>query len=178
MNQLRGFPNADTRLLQTAVDFAQAADVDAGHSLRSIAYPLPGWMGARRPNVAGADAVAIKNEAFELLRGVVEGKKQTVELRIVQQVWRDAQVGPGVHLSTGSDSVRDLVLYRLLRLLERVGTDKLQACGECQRLFIKVTRKEFCSTRCQGRVNMRNWRSRNTAPATKRRAHGKKTRTR
>jgi hypothetical protein len=56
--------------------------------------------------------------------------------------------------------LRDRLLYQILRLLEQLGAEKLQKCPapECGRLFFKVTRKEFCSTRCQSRVYMRGYR--------------------
>jgi CGNR zinc finger len=55
----------------------------------------------------------------------------------------------------------DWVRYRAIRLLEDLGAEKLLICPapECGRLFFKVTRKEFCSTRCQSRIYMRGYRS-------------------
>lgn len=32
-------------------------------------------------------------------------------------------------------------------------------CPECGEIFLKLTRKVYCTTRCQGRVGMRNWRA-------------------
>lgn len=57
-------------------------------------------------------------------------------------------------------SPRDRFLYRVIRLLDELGADKLHMCPtpECGRLFFKVTRKEFCSARCQSRVYMRRYR--------------------
>jgi hypothetical protein len=57
-------------------------------------------------------------------------------------------------------SPRDRFLYRVIRLLEDVGFDKVQVCKrpDCERLFFKVTRKEFCSPRCQSCQYMRDLR--------------------
>ncbi len=61
----------------------------------------------------------------------------------------------------------DLFFYRLVRLLEQVGVERLRVCqapdrsrpgGVCGRLFLKVTRKKYCSTRCQSRTYMREHR--------------------
>jgi hypothetical protein len=53
-------------------------------------------------------------------------------------------------------SVRDVVLFQVVRLLERLGTDKVLACPECGTLFVRQTRKEYCSTRCLSRRYMRD----------------------
>ena len=60
---------------------------------------------------------------------------------------------------------RDWLLYRVMRLLEELGAEKLQVCPapDCGRLFFKVTRKEYCSTRCQSRIYMRRYREENAS---------------
>jgi hypothetical protein len=55
----------------------------------------------------------------------------------------------------------DRLQYETMRLLETVGAEKVLACPECGRLFLKVTKKRFCSTKCQSRVYMRAYRERN-----------------
>lgn len=84
--------------------------------------------------------------------------------------------------------IPDRFLNRVIRLFEEVGLDKLQVCQAlqpgrddaiCGRLFLKVTRKEFCSTRCQSRTYMRGY-SQTASEATRKRGsrHGNTTRTR
>ncbi len=73
--------------------------------------------------------------------------------------------------------------YQVMRLVEEVGVDKLRAChahkprpetGVCGRLFVKVTKKEYCSTKCQSRAWMKTESTRD--PDKKGKRHGKTTR--
>jgi hypothetical protein len=54
-------------------------------------------------------------------------------------------------------SQHDLFLYQVVRVLETGGAEKLRACPDpkCRRIFLKVTKKRFCSPRCQSRMYMR-----------------------
>ena len=59
-----------------------------------------------------------------------------------------------------SDDARDVVIYRLIRLLESsANTRRLQLCPECERIFLKVKRQKYCSTRCASRAYMREYRA-------------------
>jgi hypothetical protein len=60
---------------------------------------------------------------------------------------------------TVGGSELDRMQYQLVRVLEAVGADKIRAC-RCGRLFVKVTKKENCSARCQSRFYMREQRAR------------------
>ena len=64
---------------------------------------------------------------------------------------------------------RDLLLYRVMTLIDALGAGKLDACRsplrteegedvECGRVFVKVGRKQFCSPRCSRRDYMRMYR--------------------
>jgi hypothetical protein len=79
----------------------------------------------------------------------------------------------------------DLFAYQLVRVLETGGAEKLSACPapECGRIFLKVTKKRFCSQRCQSREYMREYRANGFMPLgrtgnRKDTRHGKTTRTR
>jgi len=54
----------------------------------------------------------------------------------------------------------DRVVYRLVRTLEALGLDNVRRCPapECGRLFFKLSRKDYCSARCQSRIYMRGYR--------------------
>jgi hypothetical protein len=56
---------------------------------------------------------------------------------------------------------RDVVMDYVWRLLSVGAVDALKICPapDCDRLFVKVTKKRFCSTRCQSRVYMRAMRA-------------------
>jgi len=89
----------------------------------------------------------------------------------------------GVSLVHRRESIRDDMLYNVIASLMRAGTDRLQVCRapiaggdkECGKLFVKVTRKRFCSQRCQIRAFMRTWPGPKKGKGAR---HGKATRTR
>jgi hypothetical protein len=75
----------------------------------------------------------------------------------------------------------DRFQYQLIRLLQEAGVEKLLTCpahkarpdtGICGRLFLKVTQKNYCSTQCQSRAYMRDYRP----PSRREFKRGKKTR--
>ena len=70
-------------------------------------------------------------------------------------VCADARRGGCPHLVHGSPL--DGFLYQVVRVMETGGAEKLSACAaaDCPRLFLKVTKKIFCSTRCRSRTYMR-----------------------
>jgi hypothetical protein len=78
----------------------------------------------------------------------------------------------------------DRFSYQIVRVLETGGAAKLSACPapECGRIFLKVTKKRFCSQRCQSRIYMRQLRAAERAEreafTQKGVRHGKTTRTR
>ena len=59
-------------------------------------------------------------------------------------------------------AMRDVVVLQMLLLLDRVGLSNVRLCsvGDCQRLFVKTYRREFCSARCQQRDYKRKLRQR------------------
>lgn len=64
-------------------------------------------------------------------------------------------------------SLRDMFLLQLFFLLQgrsvgstnRAGLSKIRRCSECQTLFYRVRRQEYCSHTCRTRVNQRRWRA-------------------
>lgn len=55
-------------------------------------------------------------------------------------------------------SVGDVFYYQIARVLQAAGANRLRTCPaeDCGRLFVKVTKKAYCSTRCQSRIYMRH----------------------
>lgn len=53
----------------------------------------------------------------------------------------------------------DVAWYRILRLFESVGMDRLRRCSapDCRKPFLKLGRREYCSNRCQKRIYMRSY---------------------
>jgi hypothetical protein len=72
--------------------------------------------------------------------------------------------GDHVRISVAGSALHRL-LYKTIRVLQAAGTTRLLACPEpnCQRLFLKVTQKRFCSSRCQWRHDKRTRRAQDRA---------------
>ena len=69
----------------------------------------------------------------------------------------------GRRVTLGAEgSMRDVVVLQMQMLLDRVGLSNVRMCGvgDCQRLFVKTYRREFCSARCQQRDYKRKIRQR------------------
>ena len=144
--------------------------------LRSLLVPLPGWL--QPADLGTAEVPAIREEVRRLLTAAVSGERYRVGLRLVRQLWRDGRISNRPLSSTSSSHARDLVMHRVLGLLEQLGTDRLAICPEpkCGKLFVRITNKAYCSTRCQSRAWMRAERARNGQ--RERRRHVKKARAR
>jgi hypothetical protein len=99
--------------------------------------------------------------------------------------FRDGRLRTRNMPNTDAMSVRDRFLYRVVQLVTTIGAEKVLRCQAprvrsttpCGRLFVKVTRKEFCTPTCAWRAHMRTVRKRESEGRVKRvRKHGKKTR--
>ena len=102
--------------------------------------------------------LALQARARTLLKAFVQGCAAVEgDLVLTFVLTRDeAGVRVWVH-----GSPLDRFLYQVVRVMETGGAEKLSACAaaDCPRLFLKVTKKIFCSTRCQSRTYMRRLRA-------------------
>lgn len=108
----------------------------------------------------------LQRQSLALLRDLAEPSRARFAIAgdLVLSFWAVGGKNEPVRIMVmGSQPAR--YLYKLIRLIEEVGVDKLRACpahaprpatGVCGQLFVKVTKKEFCSTRCQSRTYMRH----------------------
>ena len=135
------------------------------------------WIGGQKPH-----DVSLQAEVRELLNALVQKREPETTVRAI--TFGLKQHGDSI-VVTRAGSQRDLFLYALIRRLEQVGIDKLRVCqardrkqasGVCGRMFLKVTRKEFCSARCQSREYMRSYAREGTTDRKqkRRRVHGKR----
>jgi len=68
----------------------------------------------------------------------------------------------GPHVTLGVEGTRrSVAILQLAFLVERVGLGNLRLCGvwDCQHVFVKTYRREFCSVQCQKRHYMRRLRA-------------------
>ncbi len=128
-----------------------------------------GWRG--EPPVRKAVLLRLHADAKSWFTGIVMSGHARVELRLkFSTAWapsqRPSRQGRARSVPVWivvNGSPRDRFLYRVIRLVNELGVGKLRACpeydkGKCDRFFVKVTRKEFCSARCQSRAYMREHR--------------------
>jgi hypothetical protein len=71
-----------------------------------------------------------------------------------------------LHVSTGGvkwiveGSTRDVLCYQTKTFLDRIGgLERVRLCPapDCGRAYLKIGRREFCSTRCQQRIYQRDY---------------------
>ena len=154
-----------------------------------IKWQRHGWV--RAPALNRALLLELQSQSLKFLTEIVEVGTDEVELTL--KFWAARDLKPRVSQTSRADrdphayeskvgvvvdgAPRDRLLYLIIQLLEELGAEKLRTCAdpECGRLFFKVTRKEFCSTRCQSRVYMRTYRDVDTDKELRR---GKTKRTR
>ena len=175
--------HAPTEALRFAIDFAQVdlAEVDPADVTRSLRRFLliPDHVVAARP-FSSADLKDTQTEAHALLAAIVRTGAAMVRVTLTMALARPAVQSGRIVLTSPRvltlpmGELRDRFLYRLVRLLEDQGVEKVLRCP-CGRLFFKVTRKEYCSTRCQSRLYMRTYReSQKVSKARSRRAGRKR----
>jgi hypothetical protein len=156
--------------------------------LSSITMDRPNrfeWASHRSwPAIPRAEFERLHADARRLLTGLAMSGEGTVNVRLMFSTPRALS---SFRLSTGravylpalwlevNGSPRDLFLYRVIRLLDELGSGKLHTCPEpkCGRLFFKRTRKEYCSTLCQSRAYMRGYREKSITTKRTGRLHGK-----
>ena len=68
--------------------------------------------------------------------------------------------GGRVRLAVARADLRDFIVLQFLLLVREVGIRNVRECSapDCQRLFVKTYRREYCSPQCQKRVYMRSMR--------------------
>lgn len=133
----------------------------------------------------GAEREHVRLELRSFLRAMAAPPEavMTAPIAPILQPLRTA----GQVLLTVSGTPRDVTLYLAASLLQEVGTDRIRTCPapDCGRAFVKIGRREHCSTRCQRRVWSRGYdpfaaraRRPDNPQAKKRTRHGKATRSR
>jgi hypothetical protein len=174
--------------LQFAIAFAQATQAEV---LGATADVLEFAEGSSPEQLDAQALIALHDEVRTLLLDLVNDGYAAYDVHLrgivghIPDSRRRSRHVLRAMMNRDAMSVRDRFIHRLVYLLETVGRDKIHTCkalrpkpddGICGRVFLKVTRKEYCSVQCQSRMNMRNYRQRNTRRKGAR--HGKATRTR
>lgn len=117
-----------------------------------------------RTQLTPPDVINLRAELLQFVRSAVRGGQVS---RPSSPVTTAAQVSFDVQWATRSPAVigangttRDLVVVQFVLLIQEVGLHSVRECSatDCRRLYVKVYRREFCSPRCQKRINTRKQR--------------------
>lgn len=109
------------------------------------------------------DAVRVlRAELLQLLRSTVrQGQIGASSSAIsTERIGFAARLVDGRVSIAAKGDTRTLIILQTVLLLQEVGLANVHKCiaPDCQRLFVKVYRREFCSVQCQKRINTRKQR--------------------
>jgi hypothetical protein len=116
-----------------------------------------------RPPLQPDDALALRAVLLQLLRSTVrqgQFERPSTGIGTYYAITFSARLIDGHVVIAASGHVKDLIVLQMVLLLHEVGLKNVRECTapDCQRLFVKVYRREFCSVQCQKRINTRNQR--------------------
>jgi hypothetical protein len=104
---------------------------------------LRGLVGSREKRGAAITPISV---AVDLTIFVVPRMEGTPERRM------QVPIGP----------TRDVFLWILSHLLDKGPMDAIRQCPECDTIFCRVRKQQYCSKRCVARASMRKWRQTET----------------
>lgn len=169
--------SAALRGLRQTVAFAEGSDSDPsavsdigrGFVTRDASKAL----GALRP----AQVERLRQELRSFLHMRARGGRSappTIHVTLVPLFGLLKQ--PGGRLWGVDGSPRDVLLYQIHTFLDAVGEERLRVCPapDCDRLFVKVGRREYCSVRCQRRVFVSTYDPFHASTPHRKDRHGKK----
>lgn len=189
----------ELQTLSALLFFAQDSRWPALAAITHAAHRLaPGVSQAFR-DMTPEDVAEMKASLLQLFR-VLAGAEEVVSIGPFSPTFRVLRIrGEGakkkrkwtvdtVELQVNG-TPRDVAVYLAASLLEKVGTDRLRACkaADCDRLFIRSGKREYCSARCARRDFLSAYdpyaavprrKDKPTWYGKKGQSHGKKTRTR
>lgn len=118
--------------------------------------------------MADEDVLRVRDELQHLFRSAVHGdpvgtpSSEIATYQALSFTVATVQRGKGLVkvLVVRARDLRDVIVLQSVLLLQQVGLSNVQPCAapDCQRYFVKVYRREFCSKQCQKRINMRKQR--------------------
>jgi hypothetical protein len=108
----------------------------------------------------------VARELLDFVRAIVHyGSAEAflVDLRTSGPMTFGGSVNEGkVTIDVEGEHLRDVAVLQFIILLKQVGLRNVRACGapDCERVYVKVNRRLFCSPQCQKRVYAREMRGR------------------
>jgi hypothetical protein len=112
----------------------------------------------------------LQEDVRSLVRGLVGSRDRrgnailpvTVAVHLAIIVVPRIDGEPERRILTPIGPTRDVFLWILSHLLEQGPTDAIRQCLECDTIFYRVRKQQYCSRRCVMRANMRKWRQTET----------------
>jgi hypothetical protein len=109
---------------------------------------------------------ALQEDVHSLLRGLVGSRDRrgdaippvTVAVHLVIIVVPHTESEPERRVLVPMGPTRDVFLWILSHLLEQGPTDAIRRCPECDTIFHRVRKQQYCSRPCVMRASMRKWR--------------------
>jgi uncharacterized C2H2 Zn-finger protein len=98
----------------------------------------------------------MQGRALGVLKGFASGTRFAIAGDLLLSFYGMPEEGKTRIRAYGDPVAR--MLYIAMRVIESVGAEKILTCPACGRLFLKVTKKKYCSARCQSRVYMQKYR--------------------
>lgn len=168
-------------LLATVISGLQRGGETQRRALRQLVEEGPFGIGTTGGSVEQDEALAaLGADLLAFVRGLVDPLLVTPEGAPTKRAGGRPRVGEYFHMSP-LHLKQSLTLYSVLRvdsnrpyfqidadqhdtavmqfviLLDRVGLPNVRACGapDCDRIYVKTYRREFCSSQCQKRVYAR-----------------------
>lgn len=173
MNQLR----LSTKYLEAAIQFAQLPLSEfQSKALETVERVVQRIIHRGEPptevrpgDLSLETLTLLQEHALQILRDITKrpAPSATVAGDLRLSFWAIANKDGSVRVRTMGPPL-DRFLFQLIRLLGDAGVKKLLSCpapkarpetGPCGRLFLKVTKKDYCSARCQSRAYMAKMRA-------------------
>jgi hypothetical protein len=113
---------------------------------------------------------ALQEDVHSLLRGLVGSREKrgaaitpiSVAVHLTIFVVPRMEGTPERRMFVPIGPTRDVFLWILSHLLKQEPTDAIRQCPECETIFYRVSKQQYCSRRCVMRASMRKWRQTET----------------
>jgi hypothetical protein len=128
-----------------------------------------------------ADLADLRDRLRQFLLGIVETGRDddkgslVPEAALVRSLRFGAiAAGRGVLLAVDGAPL-DVLWFQIVMLLQAVGISRVRECPECHAIFVKIGKRDYCTTRCQNTHNQRNHRRQKQIERARRKPRKKRT---
>jgi hypothetical protein len=160
---LRANPLPAIDALKAIVNFAQLPDLQQAtpEQLRRIERSVQRFINRESPGHWRYEGGTPDWKALEVLRAKAHSMLNgyvDVGIALTGDLGTLNLVLSRHHDTHVTGDVQHRLPFQIWRVLDAVGRDRLLKCPGCGKLFVKVTKKTYCSTRCYGTTYMKAYR--------------------